>query len=57
LDCDWRYADVAAIAPQRDASANLVDKPVFFDTVLGPFGVEDLLLLPFFFLARGMGTK
>ena len=42
-----RHADVAAFPPKRHAGADLVDEFVLLDPVLGPFGVEDKLLLPF----------
>ena len=39
-----RHADVAALAPQRDAAADVVDELVLFDAVLCPLGVELKLL-------------
>ena len=41
-----RDADVAALAPERDAATDVVDELVLFDAVLGPLGVEQQLLGP-----------
>lgn len=41
-----RDADIAARAPQSDASPDIVNKLVFFDPVLRPFGIELKLLGP-----------
>ena len=51
----WRDAGVAALAPEVDPPADLVDEPVLFDAVVGPLGVEGELLL--FFFVRAMGMK
>jgi hypothetical protein len=36
----WSHADVAALAPQRDAAADVVHQLVFFDAILCPLRVE-----------------
>jgi hypothetical protein len=53
--CCGGDADVSAFAPYADSPANVIDALVFFDAVLGPFGVEDELLA--LFLGAGDGDK
>jgi hypothetical protein len=46
------HAQVAALAPQRDAGAHLVDKVVFLDPVLRPLGFKGKLARVLFLGAR-----